>query len=346
MSGNLSDPEHICARRQAVDDRLGLRIAALWVILVTSLLGALFPVVAKRVPFLRRTIPAFVFEFAKHFSAGVILATAIVHLLEPAVTLLSDSACVSAAWAEYPYAYGLCMIAVYFSFVAQILAARYGHRKVGRLAVAASAVDVDRDLEASAAADAPPAKETSQAVKLDESTIAFTDASERENTLASQLVAVATLEFGICFHSVIIGLTLAVTDSAEFVPLFVVLIFHQMFEGLGVGARLTFLQLDGKYAWLPWAGGLLYALCTPVGMAIGLGVHEGLALNSEALSLVSGVFYALSSGILLYTATVELMAHEIVFARYYHTCAIGRLTFTLLSFALGAGIMALLGKWA
>lgn len=53
-------------------------------ILVTSLIGTCFPIMAKRIPFLRRHIPGAVFEFAKFFGSGVILATAFIHLLEPA----------------------------------------------------------------------------------------------------------------------------------------------------------------------------------------------------------------------------------------------------------------------
>lgn len=44
----------------------------------------MFPVVAKRVAVLRRTIPGAVFDFAKFFGSGVILTTSIIHLLEPA----------------------------------------------------------------------------------------------------------------------------------------------------------------------------------------------------------------------------------------------------------------------
>lgn len=44
----------------------------------------------------------------------------------------------------------------------------------------------------------------------------------------AQLMGVATLEFGVCLHSVIIGLTLAVTGDDEFNVLFVVIIFHQV----------------------------------------------------------------------------------------------------------------------
>lgn len=49
------------------------------------------------------------------------------------------------------------------------------------------------------------------------------------------------------FHSLIIGLTLAVNE--EFITLFIVLVFHQMFEGLGLGSRLSSLPLPSKFKW-------------------------------------------------------------------------------------------------
>lgn len=49
-----------------------------------------------------------------------------------------------------------------------------------------------------------------------------------------------------------------------------------MFEGLGLGSRLAFLQLPQGYGWVPFAGALAYSAMSPIGMAIGLGVREGL----------------------------------------------------------------------
>jgi hypothetical protein len=51
----------------------------------------------------------------------------------------------------------------------------------------------------------------------------------------------------------------------------VVIVFHQAFEGLGLGSRLAFLKLPAHLNWVPFAGALLYSICTPVGIAAGLG---------------------------------------------------------------------------
>lgn len=49
-----------------------------------------------------------------------------------------------------------------------------------------------------------------------------------------------------------------------------------MFEGLGLGTRLAFLNLPPKYNYVPFLGAVVYSFVTPLGMAIGLGVREGL----------------------------------------------------------------------
>lgn len=46
-------------------DRVGLRVSALFVILITSLIGTLFPIITKRVKYLRKRVPGVVFEFGK-----------------------------------------------------------------------------------------------------------------------------------------------------------------------------------------------------------------------------------------------------------------------------------------
>ena len=69
-------------------------------------------------------------------------------------------------------------------------------------------------------------------------------------------------------------------------------------------------------------------------------------MSGARASIVSGVLDATSAGILIYTALVELVAHEFIFSETYKTCSWGRLWFSVGCFALGCGVMALLGKWA
>jgi solute carrier family 39 (zinc transporter), member 1/2/3 len=197
-----------------------------------------------------------------------------------------------------------------------------------------------------------------------------------EHPLA-QILSVLILEFGVVFHSFIVGITLAV--SVDFIPLFLVLIFHQLFEGLGLGTRLAHLAIftsprieaqararaleDGNsstpkrkalggsplpkgYALFPWFGALAFALTLPLGVALGLGVRNSYDPNSATANIVSGIFDAFSSGILLYTGLVELLAHEFLFSRAMREAPLGRVVYAGFCVLLGAGLMSLLGRWA
>ncbi|TNY21127.1 ZIP-like iron-zinc transporter [Rhodotorula diobovata] len=379
----MSDVEDACGPESV--GKVPLRIAAIFVILVTSLLGTMFPILSKRVNVLRRVVPGAVFELCKFFGSGVILATGFIHLLEPSVdalgegNTLSAGGCIPDSWAAYPYPFALCLASLFATFVSQIVFFRLGtermHRLVGGRGGARPHIHVvghpghvdapppppreERPTSSSSGGSGSDVEKAAAGGTDDKSALeraSYTDAME-DNPVAAQLMGVLTLEFGVVLHSVIIGLTLATTSDDEVTTLFIVIVFHQMFEGLGLGSRLAFLRLDddddeesGRTVTaarlLPWLGALLYSLCTPVGMAIGLGLREGIAMSSGTASVVSGVLDSVSSGILLYTATVELIAHEFIFNKYYHTCSWSRLWFSLACFALGAGIMALLGKWA
>ena len=79
-----------------------------------------------------------------------------------------------------------------------------------------------------------------------------------------------------------------------------------MFEGLGVGSRLAYMELPHKYAYVPILGGILFGITTPIGIAAGLGVRTTYNPDSTTASIVSGVLDSFSAGILIYTALVEV----------------------------------------
>lgn len=119
-----------------------------------------------------------------------------------------------------------------------------------------------------------------------------------------------------------------------------------MFEGLGLGSRLAFLSLPPRYKWVPYAAGLFYSCMTPLGIAVGLGIRTTYNPESTTASIVSGTLDALSAGVLLYTGLVELLAHEFLFNPKMHEASTGKIVWACSCMILGAGIMALLGRWA
>ncbi|KAJ2109923.1 hypothetical protein GGF48_005686 [Coemansia sp. RSA 921] len=153
------------------------------------------------------------------------------------------------------------------------------------------------------------------------------------------------LEFGICLHSVIIGLTLSVATGAGFKTLLIAICFHQFCEGLALGSRLAEVQ-HRKHAFLRAVlSATLFMLVTPIGMVIGIGVRYSYAPSSPASLITMGVLDSLSAGILLYSGLVNLLAEEfgtLEFRGYRTSKKVACFAATF----IGAGIMALIGKWA
>ena len=186
-------------------------------------------------------------------------------------------------------------------------------------------------------------------------------ADEMEN-YAAQLTSIFILEFGVIFHSLFIGLTLAVAGE-EFKTLYIVLVFHQLFEGLGLGSRLAVVPFPKAKRWTPYLMALAYGLSTPIAIAIGLGVKNTYPPGGQTTLIVNGIFDSISAGILLYTGLVELMAHEFLFSAALRKGKKRRLFGAYGWMVLGAGkhkqpilfkditnlplaLMSLLGKWA
>lgn len=134
---------------------------------------------------------------------------------------------------------------------------------------------------------------------------------EAAEQYAAQLTGIFILEFGVIFHSIFIGLTLAVSGE-EFTVLYIVLVFHQSFEGLALGSRFASIEWPQGKRWTPYILGAGYALSTPIAIAIGLGLRSTFSPGSREFLVVSGVFDSLSAGILIYTGLVELMVRHTI----------------------------------
>lgn len=357
----MSDSSLNCGSGGGATTYTGLRIASVFIIWGCSTFGSTFPIIAHRSSLV--TLPHSVFEFAKYFGSGVIIATAFIHLLGPAIEELT-SPCLGPAWQDYPYPLALALLSAFSIFIVELFAFRIGTAKLKKLGVYHDAHGhhtggvVAHGPEGSPvpgpASPRIPDVESMHLEKPDKSSEAghsvtrVDDATHittmTDESAMAQLIGVGILEFGVILHSVLIGLTLAVNES--FKVLFVVIVFHQTFEGLGVGSRLAYLQLPPKYRIAPVLAAFLYGITTPLGIAIGLGVRTTYNPDSTHATLVSGILDSLSAGILMYTGFVELLAHEFLFSREMREASNGKLFYALSCVLLGCGLMALLGKWA
>ena len=89
---------------------------------------------------------------------------------------------------------------------------------------------------------------------------------------------------------------------------------------------------------------LAYGTTTPFGIAIGLGVHQTYDPNSQTALIVQGVLDSISAGILLYAALVELVANDFIYDPNFREKSTVHQASAFILLALGAGIMAAIGK--
>jgi zinc transporter 1/2/3 len=361
----MADVEDSC-NGEAVDlGHRGLRIASIFIILVASAFGALMPVFLARQEKMR--VPKLTFFICKYVGTGVIIATAWMHLLEPAADNLGDE-CLEPQLGDYPWAFAIGLMTVIVMFFVEMLAMRasgddhdHDHSSLGsgghpsKEAVGNTKTAGIDDSEQGYTSPIPIDRSTSRSqIPGPMNDVSYPPGGEDHlahahehtegdsyNNLAGQLTAIFILEFGVVFHSIFVGLTLGTTD--EVVILLVVLIFHQMFEGLGLGSRLAVAPWPKDKQWLPYLLGFIFAISTPVGIAAGIGARPN---NANTQKLVNGIFDAISAGILMYTGLVELLAHEFMFNPHMRKAPLKIVLFAFACVAFGVAIMALLAKWA
>ncbi|KAK8136566.1 hypothetical protein PG984_004506 [Apiospora sp. TS-2023a] len=119
---------------------------------------------------------------------------------------------------------------------------------------------------------------------------------------------ITLLEGGILFHSVFVGMTISITIEG-FIILLIAILFHQMFEGLGLGSRIAAVPYP-KGSLRPWLLVVAFGTTAPIGQAIGLATRGSYDPNSAFGLIIVGVFNAISSGLLIYAALVDLLAED------------------------------------
>ncbi|SMN20697.1 similar to Saccharomyces cerevisiae YLR130C ZRT2 Low-affinity zinc transporter of the plasma membrane [Maudiozyma saulgeensis] len=440
-------PTDTCQTVSEYNGHQNLRILAVFIIMISSGLGVYFPILSSRYSFIR--LPDWCFFIAKFFGSGVIVATAFIHLLQPAAEALDDD-CLGGTFAEYPWAFGICLMSLFLLFFTEIVTHYYVTKAMGgdphdheamidhddssshdeSLDISASSnlndtvnsnpnnIEVFYNREVSNidgthnhyddsknnnrnSADVSILKKEQYTEhnyeynqNIDKETGDFDDykldlesgmniptlpsqkplsklvsvpgkdhfghdddhqdvsqigtpvnQKEREQYL-NQIFSVTILEFGIIFHSVFVGLSLSVSGE-EFETLFIVLTFHQMFEGLGLGTRIAETPWPNSRRFTPWIMGLAFTLTSPIAAAIGIGVRNSFLPGSRTALITNGVFDSISSGILIYTGLVELMAHEFLYSNQFKGPeGFKRMLCAYFIMCCGAALMALLGKWA
>lgn len=210
-----------------------LKLISVLVIFLTSVLGISGPVLLARY-FQGKPLYDKAVLVIKCFAAGVILSTSLVHVLPEAFESLADCQVSSRhPWKDFPFAGLVTLIGVITALLVDLTASEHmGHGGGGGggggggmeyIPVGGEAVGGLEMKEGKFGAD-----------------LEIQERKEEEIVKMKQRLVSQVLEIGIIFHSVIIGVTMGMSQNQCTIrPLIAALSFHQIFEGLGLGGCIA-----------------------------------------------------------------------------------------------------------
>ncbi|KAK3133954.1 hypothetical protein QOZ80_6AG0543220 [Eleusine coracana subsp. coracana] len=314
------------------------------------------------------------FTLAKAFAAGVILATGFVHMLNDANEALTDPCLPDSPWRHFPFPGFIAMLAALGTLVADFVTTSL-YEKTDQ---AATSVGDDQDtaplLEAGslagitsvvgseasyAAGDKDPMHivgmrahsqlhghgsyhEITGSVYDDGHAHGHSHGFDEEPSGGRHVAAAQILELGIVSHSVIIGLSLGVSQSPCTIrPLVAALSFHQFFEGFALGGCISQAQFKSFSALMM---AFFFAITTPAGITVGACIASFYNPNSPRALVVEGILDSMSAGILIYMALVDLIAADFLSKRMRSNPRLQAGSYVALF--LGAMAMSSLAIWA
>ncbi|KAK2865024.1 hypothetical protein FQN49_003987 [Arthroderma sp. PD_2] len=312
------------------DYNIPYRVGSLFAILSTSSIAVFGPIILTR--FFASKMNIFAFTVIKQLGTGIMIATAFIHLLTHA-ELMFGNECLGVLQYEAT-ATSIFMAGLFLTFLIEYL----GNRAIlsrGKRHLKAG------DIEPSVAST-PQGTESGSKPVLD-SAIANLGHNHSCTDVPDDKLSVALMEAGIVFHSVILGVTLVVSGDSGYTPLFIVIIFHQMFEGLALGSRIA--ELPKTKISTKFIMASVFSIITPLGMAIGLGVLHTFNGNDKNTIVAIGTLDALSAGILAWAAIVDMWCHDWIHGDL-KDAGLARTVTGLFSLIAGMVLMGVLGKWA
>lgn len=339
-----------------------LRIASIFVILLMGFAGVSTPV------FFRKWSSSRIFTVARAFGAGVVLGTALVHVLPSAQSMLETAL----PDVEYALSGALALVSLVATLILEQIASLFfaaAHAASGHTGCEHGGT-CDGKVDAVASSSEEGTAASAQVVTVDESVPlppqhavpmdvvghrfhhhhqrthehkvpGMTHEDARKAAHAS--VVAHVLEVGIGIHSVIIGMAMgASSDVGEVRALMIALSFHQFFEGIALGVSIVEAKLDRAKRWI---GIGVFALAVPVGISIGIAI-AATAQSGHTVDVTQGVLDAISAGILLYMALVDMVAEAFQQEHVSSSHKPALRVAMLVAAALGAGVMAVIGIWA
>ncbi|CAL5333993.1 unnamed protein product [Camellia sinensis] len=302
-----------------------LKLVSIFVIFFTSVIGISSPVMLARL-FHGKPVYDKAILIIKCFAAGVILSTSLVHVLPDAFDALADCQVASQhPWKDFPFSGLVTLIGVLAALLVDLTASSH----------------VDSHGKSSTKNYTPIGGEELEAAKKKSAgEVAAEEVVRMKQRLVSQV-----LEIGIIFHSVIIGVTMGMSQNQCTIrPLVAALAFHQIFEGMGLGGCIAQAGFSfGTTAYMCF----MFSVTTPIGIVLGMIIFSltGYDDSSPNALILEGLLGSLSAGVLIYMGLVDLIAldffhSKLMSSEYWLKKA------SFVALVLGSTSMSILALWA
>lgn len=217
-----------------------LKLISLFVIFITSVFGITLPVMLGRL-FHGKPVYDKAILIIKCFAAGVILSTSLVHVLPDAFDALADCQVASHhPWKDFPFSGLITLIGVLTALLVDLTATSHvdshghgRHVESDYKRIGTNSKCCKTSVESSIGAELGVVVVAAAEEEVEE-------AEEMMRIKKKQRMVSQVLEIGIIFHSVIIGVTMGMSQNQCTIrPLVAALSFHQIFEGLGLGGCIA-----------------------------------------------------------------------------------------------------------
>ncbi|XP_065872794.1 zinc transporter 6, chloroplastic-like [Euphorbia lathyris] len=312
-----------------------LKLISLFIIFFTSIVGISSPVILARY-FHGKPLYDKAILLIKCFAAGVILSTSLVHVLPDAYDSLADCRVASMhPWRDFPFAGLVTLIGALLALFVDITAsAHVEHSHGGGIEIESS------EYTPVGIQDEIAAKKRGELSKLESG-----EGAEEYMVKLKQKLVSQVLEIGIIFHSVIIGVTMGMSQNQCTIrPLVAALAFHQIFEGMGLGGCIA--QAGFSFSTMAYMV-FMFSVTTPVGIVLGMIIFSlsGYDDSNPNALIMEGLLGSLSSGILIYMGLVDLIAVDFFHNKLMSSAPwLKKISFIALS--LGSTAMSILALWA
>ncbi|CCW71979.1 unnamed protein product [Phytomonas sp. Hart1] len=326
-----------------------LHVTAIFIVLLSSLLGTLLPIITRSVPLLREN--PFIFVLAKTAATGVLLAVSTIHLIGEAVETLNEP-CVPQSLQHFYGPYGFFLV---------VLAALIMHAVDFKLDEIAKGWLKQQSQSQTSAEGKVGCQENYGTLSEAGETIHKEDESSPEcghhhggvlpPTSMVQLhrvISAISLEFGVTLHSIFVGLNMGLTMDSSLKPLLVALVFHQLFEGMALGSRLAEAKLSRLWDIVLV---MIFSVGGPLGMTIStvaVSIRRD-AMTGGWFALMLGSLGSFCGGILLYLAFSLLFSDFSRDVKAHCSDNMPRKTIKkiamFVSLWTGMLLMAIIGKW-